>query len=80
MISQTPATNLMTDIDKRFDGSVAVAPVRYISADEMAYIRARAVTLRAQAGRDFFRSLAGLFRSRPAAPATGWTGPAVTAR
>lgn len=76
----TQSTNLMTDIDKRFEVGSGFPPVRYISADEMAYIRARAVTLRRAASRDFFRSIAGLFRSRPAASATGWTGPAVTAR
>jgi hypothetical protein len=60
-------TNLMTDIDKRFDAAAAgVQPVRYISSDEMAYLRARAVQLRAEASRDFFRKIAGLFRSRPA--------------
>lgn len=80
--STTQSTNLMTDIDKRFDMSAAVSPVRYISADEMAYLRARAVTLRSEASLAFFRTigtkLAGLFRSRPAE----WSTPAgaVTAK
>lgn len=64
MTAQT--TNLMTDIDKRIDAAFAGSqPVRYISGDEMAYLRSRAVTLRAEASRDFFHKLAGLFRGRP---------------
>lgn len=75
----TQSTNLMTDIDKRFDAAFAgVAPITYISADEMAFIRARAVTLRAEASRAFFAKIAGLFRgSRPAE----WiAGPVATAK
>jgi len=74
----TTSTNLMTDLDKRFDAAVAgVAPITYISADEMAFIRARAVTLRAEASRAFFAKVAGLFRSRPAE----WiSGPVATAK
>jgi hypothetical protein len=78
--SMTTATNLMTDIDKRFDATAIQSPVRYISADEMAYLRSRAVTLRNEAGKAFFDSIAsglsGLFRSR-----TDWSHtPAVTAK
>lgn len=80
-ISLTTATNLMTDIDKRFDASAIQSPVRYISADEMAYLRSRAVTLRSEASKAFFGTIAsgvaGLFRSRTA----DWShGPAVTAK
>lgn len=66
MTQLTQSTNLMTDLDKRFDAAVAgIAPITYISADEMAFIRARAVTLRAEASQAFFQKIAGLFRSSP---------------
>lgn len=78
MFTQTTATNLMTDIDKRFDPIAIQSPVRYISADEMAYLRARAVTLRREASLVVFNTvgakLAGLFRSR----AAEWSPPAGT--
>jgi len=75
----TQSTNLMTDIDKRIDAAFAGAqPVRYISSDEMAFIRARAVTLRAEASRDFFHKLAGLFRG---SRQSEWvSGPVATAK
>lgn len=76
----TQSTNLMTDIDKRIQFTEGFPPVRYISADEMAFLRARAITLRSQASRDVFRGLAkriaAAFHSRPAE----WAGPAVTAK
>ncbi|MCW0235621.1 MAG: hypothetical protein OJJ21_18615 [Ferrovibrio sp.] len=80
MTTTTQTTNLMTDIDKHFDMRAAVTPVRYISADEMAYLRARAVTLRSEASWAIFKTMVakftGLFHSRPAA----WTvGSTVTA-
>lgn len=60
----TQNTTLMTDIEKRLDAAfTGVAPITYISADEMAFIRARAATLRAEASRTFFAKIAGLFRS-----------------
>lgn len=82
MTYTTQTTNLMTDIDKRLDMSAAVAPVRYISADEMAYLRARAVVLRSEASWGFFQTigarLAGLLHGRSAE----WSAPAgaVTAK
>lgn len=63
----TQTTNLMTDIEKRIDAAFAgLAPITYISADEMAFIRSRAVSLRAEASQAFFARIVGLFRSRPA--------------
>lgn len=67
----SPMTNLMTDIDKRFDLTAVQTPVRYISADEMAYLRARAQTLRAQSFKAAFAAIANAFRARPVEWAAG---------
>lgn len=77
MTAQT--TNLMTDLDKRFDAAFSgVAPITYISADEMAFIRSRAVALRGEASRAFFARIAGLFRT--SRPAEWISGPVATAK
>lgn len=73
----TQSTNLMTDIDKRFQVGDGFPAVRYISPDEMAYLRARAVALRGEAIHGAVSRIASLFRARPA---EAWTGPAVTAK
>lgn len=78
---QTSGSNLMTDIDKRFDLTAVQSPVRYISPDEMAYLRARAQTLRDQSFQTAFAAIANLFRARPGARQREWaTGPVVTAK
>lgn len=74
--------SLMIDLDTRF--RTTSQSVRYISADEMAYLQARARSLRAAASREIFDAVrvavAGLFRSRRASIA--WQAPAgvVTAK
>jgi hypothetical protein len=61
--------SLITDIEARFEDTGLGTPIRYISADEMAYLKARACSLRAAAGQALFdrvaARLATLFRSRP---------------
>lgn len=56
--------SLMSQIETRFQ--TVGQPVHYISADEMAYLRARAGHLRAESNKALFEGLAariaGLFR------------------
>lgn len=58
--------SLMSQIENRFQ--TAGQPVSYISADEMAYLQARARALRAESGKALFDGLAGrlagLFRQQ----------------
>lgn len=60
--------SLMSQIETRFQ--TVGQPVSYISADEMAYLQARARTLRAESNKALFdgltRRIAGLFQP------TGW--------
>jgi hypothetical protein len=64
---QTHSQSLIAQIENRFQ--TVGQPVRYISADEMAYLHGRARALRAEAGRAAFDGLAGRVASlfRPTA-------------
>lgn len=66
----TQSQSLMSQIENRFQ--TLGQPVSYISADEMAYLQARARVLRSESSRALFDDaltrIAGLFRS-PARPA-----------
>lgn len=79
MTQLTHTTNLMTDIDKRFQVGNGFPPVRYISGDEVTYLRSRVVTLRGKAFQSLFAKMAGLFRSQPVQHDC-IDGPAVTAK
>lgn len=64
-MTQAQTQSLMSQIEDRF--RTVGQPIRYISADEMAYLRARAHSLRAESNKALFDAiiarLAGLFRS-----------------
>jgi hypothetical protein len=72
----TQTQSLMTDIEAHFQTAGIGQPIRYISADEMAHLKARAHVLRAEASRGALVAtatwIAGLFHSRPAE----WSAPA----
>jgi hypothetical protein len=63
-MTQSHSLALMSQIETRFQ--TVGQPVRYISADEMAYLQARARSLRAESNRALFDGIAariaGLFR------------------
>ena len=80
-MTQNHSLALIAQIESRFQ--TVGQPVSYISADEMAYLQARARSLRAESSREFFAAvgarIASLFHS-PARPAQWNVRHAVTAK
>ena len=74
-------TNLISDLDAHLQAGGY--PIRFISADEMAYHQARASQLRAEAFNAWIgagtRSIASLFRPAPVLPNRRLGGKLVTA-